>query len=121
MDRTLTKLQDTFTSNLPIATFAEKFFYEDNNDNNDDNKKIIYSILLGIVQLVICIYTLYTIWKCLKETNDNGDYKNGICEFVIAGCCLPCYLFWRTFISPCGAPKVNTQPPAVPVNTSLQS
>ncbi len=56
------------------------------------------------------IYTLYTIWKCL-QVKDGNDYKYGLCEFVLAGCCLPCYLFWRTFVRPCElAPKVAQTP-----------
>ena len=112
MEDTLTKLQETVNSNLPIATFVEKFITKNNNNNNNNNNtNIVYNVLIGIVQLVICIYTLYTIWKCL-QVKDGNDYKYGLCEFVLAICCLPCYLFWRTFITRCDAPKVNTLQPS---------
>ena len=118
MEDTLTKLQETVNSNLPIATFVEKFAITKNNNNNNTN--IVYSVLIGIVQLVICFYTLYTIWKCL-QVKDGNDYKYGLCEFVLAGCCLPCYLFWRTFISPCKlAPKV-AQTPVTPTQVGSQT
>jgi hypothetical protein len=113
MTDALNKIKDSINSNLPIVTLMEKFL------NNDEKGGFsnIYNILLGIVQLFICIYTLYVIWKCLQIKDGSGNYVNGVCEFVLASCCLPCYLFWRTFISPCNlTPKTNI----APVSTSLE-
>ena len=81
------------------------------------SEQIWTGLYRSAVLIFICIYTLYVIWKCLQIKDGSGNYVNGVCEFVLASCCLPCYLFWRTFISPCNlTPKTNI----APVSTSLE-
>lgn len=119
LNKDLQNLKSTISSNLPIAKLIVENYIS--NDTNNIGI-IIYTIFVIAVKLLIWIYTFYTIWKCLKLKDDKGNYVNTICEFVIAGCCLPCYLIWRTFISPCKlAPNVSNPVTTNPVTTNSSS
>ena len=75
------------------------------------NGDIISGVIL-LIYIFIMIYTTYLLTKCLGQKDSSGNFVNNVSEFIAAIFFLPIYLFYRSFINPCSAPKVSN-----PVNT----
>ena len=68
------------------------------------------TLLIGVIALIyvlIMIYTVYLLTKCLGQKDGSGNFVNNVSEFVLAVFFLPVYLFYRSFINPCSAPKIS--------------
>ena len=84
------------------------------------------TLLIGVIALIyvlIMIYTIYLLTKCLGQKDGSGNFVNNVSEFVLAVFFLPVYLFYRSFINPCSAPKIsnNVAPTPTPVVNNVSS
>jgi len=78
-------------------------------------------LLIGVIALIyvlIMIYTIYLLTKCLGQKDGSGNFVNNVSEFVLAVFFLPVYLFYRSFINPCSAPKISNNVAPMPNTVS---
>ena len=79
------------------------------------------TLLIGVIALIyvlIMIYTIYLLTKCLGQKDGSGNFVNNVSEFVLAVFFLPVYLFYRSFINPCSAPKISNNVAPMPNTVS---
>ena len=84
------------------------------------NNSNVISIIIFVIYLLIMVYTTYLLTKCLRQKDSSGNFVNNVSEFIAAIFFLPIYLFYRSFINPCSAPKVSNSvnvPAPAPVPT----
>ena len=80
--------------------------------SNKNNTLVIG--IIGLIYVLIMIYTVYLLTKCLGQKDGSGNFINNVSEFVVAVFFLPIYLFYRSFINPCSAPKVSNNVAPIP-------
>ena len=82
--------------------------------SNKNNTLVIG--IIGLIYVLIMIYTVYLLTKCLGQKDGSGNFINNVSEFVVAVFFLPIYLFYRSFINPCSAPKISNNVAPMPIS-----
>lgn len=82
--------------------------------SNKNNMLVIG--VIGLIYVLIMIYTVYLLTKCLGQKDGSGNFVNNVSEFVAAVFFLPIYLFYRSFINPCSAPKISNNVAPMPIS-----
>ena len=100
-----------FNSELPICKLFDLYTNQDDNvdDNTKKNTRNTYLILLLVFKILIWVYSIYLLYKCLSQRNQSGEHVNGVCEIIVAVCCMPCWLIYRSFINRCSSSVPNVQ------------
>jgi len=93
--------------------YLEKYETENDKDvkTSIKNNSNVISIIIFVIYLLIMVYTTYLLTKCLRQKDSSGNFVNNVSEFIAAIFFLPIYLFYRSFINPCSAPKVSNPVP----------